>query len=350
MKRRHQRGRHLGTGTHRRILWLLFLFLFTALAVETAYGAGSGAAGAVSPTPAPEEEVYTYQKLSLSDIPPYSGQPYADINGDVPFFHEMTTLAFDGYGPLDELGRCTVAYACVGPETMPKEKREDISSVLPSGWNDAEYTNVDGGKLFNHCHLIGFQLTGQNANERNLITGTRYMNTEGMLPFENSVAQYIETTGNHVMYRVTPLFEGDNLVAAGVLMEAKSVEDPLVQYCVFCYNVQPGVTIDYATGESTGPAAVLVPDSESAEAPAERAKEEEPAEKREEKQEEKAEEKKEEPADPGTDYILNTNTKKFHYPTCASVKKMKDKNKKEFHGTRDEVIAKGYDPCGNCHP
>lgn len=350
MQRRYQRGRHTGTGTHRRILWLLFLFLFTALAVQNAYGAGSGAAVPVSPTPAPEEEVYTYQKLSLSDIPPYSGQPYADINGDVPFFHEMTTLAFDGYGPLDELGRCTVAYACIGPETLPKESREDISSVLPSGWNDAEYTNVDGGKLFNRCHLIGFQLTGQNANERNLITGTRYMNTEGMLPFENSVAQYIETTGNHVMYRVTPLFEGNNLIAAGVLMEAKSVEDPLVQYCAFCYNVQPDVTIDYATGESTGPAAVPVPDPESAEAPAERAKEEEPAEKLEEKQEEKAEEKKEEPADSGTDYILNTNTKKFHYPDCPSVRKMKDKNKKEFHGTRDEAIAKGYDPCGNCHP
>ena len=363
MKRRHQRGRHLGTGTHRRILWLLFLFLFTALAVETAYGAGSGAAGAVSPTPAPEEEVYTYQKLSLSDIPPYSGQPYADINGDVPFFHEMTTLAFDGYGPLDELGRCTVAYACVGPETMPKEKREDISSVLPSGWNDAEYTNVDGGKLFNRCHLIGFQLTGQNANERNLITGTRYMNTEGMLPFENSVAQYIETTGNHVMYRVTPLFEGDNLVAAGVLMEARSIEDPLVQFCAFCYNVQPGITIDYATGESTGPAfhrsdeAVETLDSAG-----------------------KTGDSAGETGDPtgetrgaagkagdaagetrgaageteGTvgdwKYIINVSSRKFHLPGCESVKKMSKKNMQGWDGTREELIEMGYDPCKNCMP
>ena len=289
----------------------------------------------------------------LSDIPAYSGKPFADVNGDVPYFTELMTTAFDGYGPLDELGRATLAYACVGPETMPQQGRENISSVHPSGWNDAEYEFIDGKKLFNRCHLIGFQLTGQNANERNLITGTRYMNTEGMLPFENSVAAYVSTTGHHVMYRVTPIYEGDNLVASGVLMEAKSVEEPLVEYCAFCYNVQPGVVIDYATGESY-----------------EEGREENPEESREETQVENRQAEEVSPAEGAAvralpaedaeesgsaeenaqDYILNTNTKKFHYPSCQSVSDMKEKNKQEYHGTREEVLSMGYVPCGRCHP
>lgn len=183
-------------------------------------------------------------------VPPYSGKAFADINGDVPFFteEEMTSKAFHEYWPLDDLGRCTGACACVGPETLPKEKRGDISMVKPTGWNTARYPDIDGEMLFNRCHLIGHMLTGQDANERNLITGTRYMNTEGMLPFEESVVMYVEGTGNHVMYRVRPCFDGDNLVCAGVLMEARSVEDPRIQFCAFCYNVQPGFVIDYATG------------------------------------------------------------------------------------------------------
>ena len=196
------------------------------------------------------------QGFDLSMVPPYSGIAYADINDDVPFFTEadMTTEAFDEYWELDELGRCTGAYACVGPETLPKEGRGEIGSIKPTGWHTVKYEGIDGNYLYNRCHLIGYQLTGQNAEERNLITGTRYMNIEGMLPFENSVFMYVEGTGNHVMYRVRPYFDGDNLLASGVLMEARSVEDPLVQFCAFCYNVQPGVEIDYATGESSGPA------------------------------------------------------------------------------------------------
>lgn len=174
------------------------------------------------------------------------------IYGDVPFFadDELTTESFEEYWPLDELGRCTGAFACIGPDLLPTEAREDILEVRPTGWHSVQYDGIDEGYLYNRCHLIGYQLTGQNIEERNLINGTRYMNIEGMLPFENSVRMYVKGTGNHVLYRVRPYFDGDNLVAAGVLMEAKSVEDPLVQFCAFCYNVQPGIEIDYATGAS----------------------------------------------------------------------------------------------------
>lgn len=198
----------------------------------------------------PTDSADSEDLFTLDMVPPYSGKAYADINGDVPFFteEEMTSEAFHEYWPLDDLGRCTGAYACVGPETLPKQKRGDISMVKPTGWNTNRYDDIDGEMLFNRCHLIGHLLTGQDANERNLVTGTRYMNVEGMLPFEESVVMYVEGTGHHVMYRVRPYFDGDDLVCSGVLMEAKSVEDPLVQFCAFCYNVQPGITIDYATG------------------------------------------------------------------------------------------------------
>ena len=200
----------------------------------------------------PTDSADSEDLFTLDMVPPYSGKAYADINGDVPFFteEEMTSEAFHEYWPLDDLGRCTGAYACVGPETLPKQKRGDISMVKPTGWNTDRYDDIDGEMLFNRCHLIGHLLTGQDANERNLVTGTRYMNVEGMLPFEESVVMYVEGTGHHVMYRVRPYFDGDDLVCSGVLMEAKSVEDPRVQFCAFCYNVQPGITIDYATGEN----------------------------------------------------------------------------------------------------
>ena len=164
----------------------------------------------------------------------------------------MTTTSFESYAKLDSLGRCGVAYSCVGIETMPTEKRGDISQIKPTGWHTTKYDIVDGKYLYNRCHLIGYQLTAENANKKNLITGTRYMNVEGMLPFENQVAEYIEDTNHHVLYRVTPIFEGDNLIASGVQMEAKSVEDNGKEVCfnVYVYNIQPGVTIDYATGES----------------------------------------------------------------------------------------------------
>ena len=175
--------------------------------------------------------------VSLDELPAYAGEPYVAVNANQPFFEETdyTTEAFETYSELDDLGRCGPAWACVGTELMPTEDRGSISSVTPSGWINVEY---DGQYLYNRCHLIGFQLTGENANERNLITGTRYMNVDGMLPFENLVADYVKETDNHVLYRVTPIFEGDNLVASGVLMEALSMEDDGEGVCfnVYVYN------------------------------------------------------------------------------------------------------------------
>lgn len=166
---------------------------------------------------------------------------------------EYTTESFETYSELDALGRCGVAYANISKDLMPTEERGEIGMIKPSGWHTVKYPEViEDLFLYNRCHLIGYQLSGENANEKNLITGTRYLNVEGMLPFENKVAAYVRKTGNHVLYRVTPVFEGDNLVAEGVLMEAFSVEDAGkgVEFCVFAYNIQPGIEIDYATGES----------------------------------------------------------------------------------------------------
>ena len=192
--------------------------------------------------------------VDLAAIPAYSGEPYAVVNGNIPYFTEsdLTSESFEYYSDLDELGRCGTAYSSVGTDLMPTEKRGSISKVKPTGWQVSKYDFVDGKYLYNRCHLIGYQLTAENANEKNLITGTRYLNVDGMLPFENLVADYVKETENHVLYRVTPVFEGDNLVASGVLMEAESVEDAGdgVEYCVYVYNVQPGVEIDYATGEN----------------------------------------------------------------------------------------------------
>lgn len=192
--------------------------------------------------------------ISLEEIPAYSGSAYVAVNGNQPFFteEEYTAASYETYSPLDDLGRCGPAMANVGRDLMPTEERGAIGSVKPTGWQTAKYDFVDGKYLYNRCHLIGYQLTAENANKRNLITGTRYLNVTGMLPFENLVADYVKETENHVLYRVTPVFEGDNLVASGVLMEAESVEDAGdgVEYCVYVYNVQPGVEIDYATGEN----------------------------------------------------------------------------------------------------
>lgn len=192
--------------------------------------------------------------FSMEGIPAYDGAPYVELYGNQPAFtaEELTEVSFEEYSPLDALGRCGAAYANIGQDLMPTEKRGDISSVKPTGWVQAQYDFVDGKSLYNRCHLIGFQLSGENANECNLITGTRYMNVDGMLPFENLVADYVQETDNHVLYRVTPVFQGAELVARGVQMEALSVEDEGDGVCfnVFVYNVQPGVEIDYATGES----------------------------------------------------------------------------------------------------
>jgi len=190
--------------------------------------------------------------ISLDDIPAFDGEtPYVSINGNIPFFEdERCDESYEIYSELDSLGRCGVALACLGPDLMPSEDREEIGHVKPSGWHSVKYDVVPGKNLYNRCHLIGFQLAGENDNEKNLITGTRNMNNEGMLPFENMLADYIKETGNHVLYRVSPIYDGYDLVARGVLMEAKSVEDDEICFCIYVYNCQPGVVIDYKTGES----------------------------------------------------------------------------------------------------
>ncbi len=229
----------------RRALSTFFAIIVVAAAVYMYFTSDTPDTGTVADTSS---------SFSQDDIPPYSGEPYVAVNDNVPFFTdgEITDESFEYYSPLDILGRCGAAVACVGRDLMPTGERGNISAVKPSGWQSVRYDFVDGESLYNRCHLLGYQLTGENANEQNLITGTRYMNVDGMLPFENMVADYVKETNNHVMYRVTPIFDGTELVARGVLMEAYSVEDggDGVEFCVYCYNVQPGVTIDYATGDS----------------------------------------------------------------------------------------------------
>lgn len=206
-------------------------------------------------TAASTEKLLTEPVIVYANIPEYNGMPYVELNGNHPYFEDtdLTTDSFEYYSDLDELGRCGVACANVCQELMPVEKRGEIGQIKPSGWHTEKYPNqIPDGYLYNRCHLIAYQLTGENTNEKNLITGTQYMNISGMVPFENAVADYVKDTNNHVLYRIAPIFEGDNLVASGVLMEAKSVEDEGngVQFCVYCYNVQPGIEIDYATGDS----------------------------------------------------------------------------------------------------
>ena len=296
----------------------------------------------------------TASAFNAADVPAYSGEPYTAVNNNEPYFtsDNLTTEAFENYSELDALGRCGVAYANVCLETMPTEKCGSISEVKPTGWHSVKYDNVDGKSLYNRCHLIGYQLTAENANQQNLITGTRYLNVDGMLPFENMVADYVKETDNHVLYRVTPIFTGDNLVADGVLMEGYSVEDEGdgICFCVYAYNVQPGITIDYTTGDSWLSSEKGNSDSSSggnsavSQSAADKSGTQQAAVQTESVKETSA------PVSTGTEYILNTNTKKFHYPSCSSVKQMKASNKKEYTGSRDDLIAQGYDPCKKCNP
>ena len=311
-------------------------------------------------TDAPVTDVSVTENIKLeappfkaSDIPEYSGSPYTEINSNVPFFTDHPAGSFEVYSPLDELGRCGVAYANISTDLMPTEKRGEIGSVRPSGWHTVKYNDlIKDLYLYNRCHLIGYQLTGENANERNLITGTRYMNTEGMEPFESRVANYISSRNKHVLYRVTPVFDGNDLVARGVLMEAYSAEDDGagICFCVFCYNVQPGIGINYADGDSWV-IEEAVTEAVTETEPVTESQTEEPEIIRLEPVEQQEPVERELPSEEKSQtYILNTNTKKFHYPSCSSVDSMKDKNKQEYTGSRDDIIAMGYDPCKRCYP
>lgn len=261
--------------------------------------------------------------VKLSAVTTYSGSAAVSINGNQPKFSSRmkTTTSKETYSKLDSLGRCGIAYACIGRDLMPTEERSSIGMIKPAGWHTVRYDDlVDGKYLYNRCHLIGFQLTGENDNERNLITGTRYLNVDGMLPYENMVADYIQSTGNHVLYRVTPIYSGDDLLCRGVQMEAYSVEDNGEGICfnVFAYNVQPGIKIHYSTGES----------------------------------ERVSGEKTDNTGTTPTEitYVLNKNTKKFHIPTCSSVADINASNKEESSSSRETIISKGYDPCKRCNP
>ena len=261
--------------------------------------------------------------IPLDQVPQWSGQPYVEVEGNVPGFTQQDRQDIQGeyYAPLDWQGRCVQAVARVGWETMPTGERGSIGQVKPTGWHLVKYDCVDGKYLYNRCHLIGFQLTGENANEENLITGTRYLNVEGMLPFENLVAEYVQRTGNHVLYRATPIFEGEELLARGVQLEGWSVEDEGAGVCfnVYAYNVQPGVVIDYATGDSH-----LEGDLPAGEASG--------------------------PEEGEVTYILNKNSKKFHLPDCAGAASIKPQNREQTRESRQQLLERGYEPCGQCRP
>ena len=325
------------------------------LAESKASGAGSDQSGkSNSGSSKTSGSSGTFQ---LSDIPEYSGSPYVAVNGNGPYFLEsdLTDVSFESYSDLDALGRCGVAYASVSTDTMPTEKRGSIGEVKPTGWHNKKYDFVDGKYVYNRCHLIGYQLTAENANEKNLITGTRYLNVQGMLPFENLTADYVKETGNHVLYRVTPIFEGDNLLASGVLMEAESVEDDGdgVLFCVYVYNVQPGVAIDYATGdnwlaEDGGAKSAAAAGSGNSSA-SENGANTSSGGKNTSAGSSGSTVSKTSDSESGT-YILNTKTMKFHRPDCTSVEKIKAENKEEYTGKRSKLIEEGYEACKSCKP
>ena len=294
------------------------LAMVICLALTMQFASGCGTTESAQSTQ--ENATTIAETFDFAAVPAYDGKAYVAVNDNVPFFteEELSSASYETYGELDPLGRCTVCVASVGQDLMPAEERGNIGAVKPTGWHTVKYDFVDGKYLYNRCHLIGYQLTGENANEKNLITGTRYLNIEGMLPFENMVADYVKETDQHVMYRVTPVFEGDNLLAAGVLMEGKSVEDngEGVLFCVFAYNVQPGVSIDYATGESSADGTIVNDTSAQ-----EETKQFTSTSVQQEETQQSAETQT---------YVLNTNTHKFHKPGCYSVEKIKPENYAEW--------------------
>lgn len=291
--------------------------------------------------------------VSLTEIPDWSGEASIEVNNNEPEFKD-TEIKDEDYEKLsakDGQGRCGQALACISEESMPEGERGSIGMIKPSGWRIKKYDFIDGKYLYNRCHLIGWQLTGDN-DEENLITGTRYMNTEGMLPYENKVAAYLRRTDNHVMYKVAPIYEGDEPIARGVHMQAMSVEDEGkgLSFNVYCYNVQPAVNINYETGQSEqgdmdelelagianfAEREQLGTDSESS------SSDEGSLPNRNSNSKSNTDE---------THYILNTNTKKFHYEGCHGASQIKNKNRQDFTGSREELLNKGYSPCGMCHP
>lgn len=252
----------------------------------------------------------------VSQLPPYSGSASVELNGNVPFFKDEEIPDSITLSDLDVLGRCGPAAGRITRELLPDQQREPIGMIKPSGWHAIRYDDLIEDKyLYNRCHLIAFELCGINADEKDLITGTRYLNTEGMLPWENMVRRFVEDTGESVLYRSTPVFSGNNLVADGIVLEARSAEDNGrgLQFCIYCYNVQPGITIDYSDGSSRR---TISQDGESV---------------------------------PQV-YILNTSSMKFHLPSCPSAHDIYHANKQEYCGNREELIRQGYEPCSNCNP
>lgn len=289
----------------------------------------SGALGSKDKADGPQEDLVNNNSyVSLDAIPAYDGKAYVAVNNNEPFFtdSDMTTTAFENYSDLDSLGRCGVAYANICKDIMPTEERGKIGMIKPSGWHTVKYDVIKDRYLYNRCHLIGYQLAGENANPKNLITGTRYLNVEGMLPFENLVADYVNNTGNHVLYRVTPMFSGSNLVANGVLIEAKSVEDNGggILFNVYCYNVQPGVGINYENGDSwlDGTTGSTSSGSDSS----------------------AAENSAADSSNSETMVHITATGKKYHRADCRTLKKS------DTEVTLDEAKSMGLSPCGICNP
>lgn len=322
----------------KKLLQVLFLSYFLILSgcSETAEPTREKQQEVVKEEPKKEESknevIETYETsedtatFSVAELPPYTDTPYVEINNNVPEFEtyeiQEATTSYEFYSPLDDLGRCQEAQASIGQDLMPTEDRESLSSVTPSGWLNKKYSCVSG-TLYNRSHLIGFQLAGEQANELNLITGTRYMNVEGMLPFENQVADYVKSTGNHVLYEVTPIYEGDNLVASGVQMEAYSVEDQGqgVQFNVYCYNVQPGISINYANGDSQGTGSCVLSESTNSSQNTPTPTPE---------------------ANGQTVYVSRTGSKYHSNPNCSNMKNPSSM-------TMEEAQAKGLEACKKCY-
>ena len=256
----------------------------------------------------------------------YTGTPVIELNGGEPNFtaEEISDHAYVVYSELDSLGRVGVAMACIGPE-FPIGARSDISTIEPTGWINKQYEFIPGKYLYNRSHLIAHRFSGGGEVQKNLFTGTQYLNQDVMAKIEAAIADYVDRTGNHVMYRVTPNFRGNELVCRGIEIEAQSVEEESVKFHLYIFNFQPGVSIDYRTGDNcASPVSTEMPPTRMGP-----------------------------PPDGGSEvraYVINTNTKRFHLPDCHSVQEMKPKNRLDYTGTREELIEQKYKPCGECNP